>query len=136
MASVEKDFPGPLDNPDLSQAENRRLDRLMDAGGHTSGEAWRRIPVKSEETVPTEVPDAEVAAAAHRVVGTVESDDSDIPTASPPRPGESDESIRSRHRQALRERDDSFPPDFDPKVTEQYLERGRRGDFSDPDSQE
>jgi hypothetical protein len=123
-------FEGPLKNPNLSDEENSRVDTLMDTGGMTTGEAWRNAPVISPNPKPEEIDEKATLAAAQRVVGNIEPED-DLPTAAPPKPGEPDESIRRRHREALKARD-SASPGYDPKVSAAYLERLTKGEFTDP----
>jgi hypothetical protein len=73
MVDAEKQLPEPLNNPDLSEAENKRLDVLMDTAGHTRGEAWRHAPITSKSPESLE---AEVSAEAQRAARSIlENDD-------------------------------------------------------------
>jgi hypothetical protein len=55
MAEAPKEQQPSLDNPDLSRAQNRRLDSLMDGAGFTAGEAWAEVaPEAKPEESPTE----------------------------------------------------------------------------------
>jgi hypothetical protein len=137
MATEVPQFEGPLRNPDLSEDDDRKLDTMMDGAGKTSGEAWRRIDVRMPGPTQAEASIADphiqaASAAARRVVGatTIETHLQDVRQPAPPKRGETDQQIRDRHAEALRGRDESEPPGFDPEVAEQALERGRKGDFS------
>jgi hypothetical protein len=51
----------------------------------------------------------------------------------PPRPGETDQQIGQRHKEALRNRDASPPPGFDPELSREMLHRLKSGDFTPPE---
>lgn len=127
---MSTEFKGPLRNPNLTPKEDARLDTLMDTAGRTTGEAWQQTPVLSPNPPETPVNDEEVTAAAHRIVPEA---DLDVAQPAPPQPGESDEEIRQRHRDALKERDAGTPSGFDPDLNQRMLGQMSKGDYTAPE---
>jgi hypothetical protein len=96
-------FEEPLRSPHLSEDADRELDKLVDGGVEVAGEAWKKVTKKYGTT------DWLGEATVQKLRDLSKEDD--VPTAAPPKPGESDEQIRQRHRDALRARETDNPPD-------------------------
>jgi hypothetical protein len=96
-APEHKHFEEPLRSPLLSEKADKELDKMVDSGQASSGQAWRKITRKYGTVPPPEPKGPDV--------------EDDVITAAPPKPGESDEQIRQRHRDALRAREANIPSD-------------------------